>query len=279
MTWYSGNGMLAAQDGNYVGVYAQRFSAAGARLGGEFLVNTYTVNNQYQPTVTALADGGFYIAWQSDGQDGSALGVYGQRYDTSGNKVADEVRIAEAALDNQYEATLAGRQDGGWVAAWTSRSQDGSSNGVYSRVYGDITILPDAFYEFFGTSGDDTITGTSYRDRIWGFEGADSLFGGGGNDAIDGAAGNDTLDGGAGIDTLRGGLGNDVYVVDNIGDVVTENVAEGADGVRTTLNAYALGAIVDNAGDIVAELVGQGADTVRTSLASHTLGANVENLV
>ena len=30
------------------------------------------------------------------------------------------------------------------------------------------------------------------------------------------------LDGGAGADTMTGGLGNDTYVVDNVGDVVTE---------------------------------------------------------
>jgi len=34
---------------------------------------------------------------------------------------------------------------------------------------------------------------------------------------------NDTLDGGAGADKLTGGTGNDTYIVDNTGDVVTEN--------------------------------------------------------
>src|SRR5438093_11563391 len=50
----------------------------------------------------------------------------------------------------------------------------------------------------------------------------DTLFGLGGNDTLRGLAGNDTLDGGPGADTMIGGAGNDTYVVDNVGDVVTE---------------------------------------------------------
>jgi hypothetical protein len=39
---------------------------------------------------------------------------------------------------------------------------------------------------------------------------------------------------------MIGGIGNDTYVVDNAGDVVTENASEGTDLVRTTLAAYTL---------------------------------------
>ena len=68
------------------------------------------------------------------------------------------------------------------------------------------------------------------------------------NNVITGGNGNDTLDGLAGADTLVGGLGNDTYILDNAGDVVTENA-------------------------------GAGTDTVKTNLASDTLDANVENLI
>jgi hypothetical protein len=40
-------------------------------IGSEFIVNTTTADNQYEPTVTALPDGHFVVTWQSyDGGDG-----------------------------------------------------------------------------------------------------------------------------------------------------------------------------------------------------------------
>ncbi|MGR9210012.1 M10 family metallopeptidase C-terminal domain-containing protein [Rhizobium leguminosarum] len=63
---------------------------------------------------------------------------------------------------------------------------------------------------------------------------------------ITGGAGNDALDGEAGADTLIGGTGNDTYIVDNAGDLVTENSDEGIDTVRTALASYTLGSDVEN---------------------------------
>ncbi|MDX2156026.1 MAG: pre-peptidase C-terminal domain-containing protein [Hyphomicrobiaceae bacterium] len=48
--------------------------------------------------------------------------------------------------------------------------------------------------------------------------------------------GNDTLIGGLGIDTLVGGYGNDIYYVDNAGDLVTEILGRGTDTVHTTIS-------------------------------------------
>ena len=33
--------------------------------GDEFLVNSMTLNNQYDPTITVLADGRFVVAWET----------------------------------------------------------------------------------------------------------------------------------------------------------------------------------------------------------------------
>ncbi|MES2353861.1 MAG: calcium-binding protein [Pseudomonadota bacterium] len=69
-----------------------------------------------------------------------------------------------------------------------------------------------------------------------------------GNSAINtltGNAGNDRLDGGAGADKLIGGIGNDTYVVDNTGDVITENASEGTDTVESNIT-YTLGSNLEN---------------------------------
>jgi Ca2+-binding RTX toxin-like protein len=61
---------------------------------------------------------------------------------------------------------------------------------------------------------------------------------------ITGNSGDNTLNGLAGADTLRGGLGNDIFVVDNVADVVTETGA-GTDLVQSSAT-FALGANVEN---------------------------------
>ena len=44
------------------GVYGQRYNADGTPSGSEFRVNTYTSGHQYDPSVTALKDGGFMVS-------------------------------------------------------------------------------------------------------------------------------------------------------------------------------------------------------------------------
>jgi len=99
---------------------------------------------------------------------------------------------------------------------------------------------------FFPVGGHDTITGTEQDDLMLGLGGNDTLNGLGGNDTLNGADGNDTLNGGTGADSMVGGGGNDTYVVDDIGDTVTEVANSGTDTVQTTLAAYTLTANVED---------------------------------
>ncbi len=68
-----------------------------------------------------------------------------------------------------------------------------------------------------------------------------------GNDlknVLTGNAGNNVLDGRGGADAMAGGLGNDTYVVDNAGDVVTEDANAGIDTIWSTFS-FVLGANVE----------------------------------
>lgn len=69
---------------------------------------------------------------------------------------------------------------------------------------------------------------------------------GGGDDTIIASGNNnDTIDGGTGSDEMAGGEGDDHYVVDNPGDTVIENPAEGLDTVSAGIN-YVLAGNIEN---------------------------------
>ena len=85
----------------------------------------------------------------------------------------------------------------------------------------------------------------SWIATLQGLASADTFIGTSGTDTLVGRGGNDILNGGAGADTMLGGTGNDTYLVDNVGDVVTENANEGTDLVQSSVS-FTLGANVEN---------------------------------
>ena len=56
-----------------------------------------------------------------------------------------------------------------------------------------------------------------------------------GNNVITGNAANNILDGGLGTNTLIGGTGNDIYVVDTLTNLITENVGGGTDTIQSSI--------------------------------------------
>jgi len=57
-------------------VVGQVFTSAGAPLGSEFRVNTYTSGSQTYPVAASRAAGDFVVIWRSANQDGSGYGVF-----------------------------------------------------------------------------------------------------------------------------------------------------------------------------------------------------------
>jgi Ca2+-binding RTX toxin-like protein len=95
----------------------------------------------------------------------------------------------------------------------------------------------------------ENVTGSNYRDRLYGTDGpnairgldySDELIGYGGNDTLDGGNGDDRLVGGPGADTMIGGSGGDRYYVDELGDIVIEEYADGAGDTVQSLISYTL---------------------------------------
>jgi Ca2+-binding RTX toxin-like protein len=130
VTWTS-----SGQDGSGTGIYAQRYAADGAPLGGELRVNTTTANQQMYPSIAALSDGGFVVTWMSNGQDGSGTGIYAQRYAADDTPLGGEWRVNTTTTDDQQQPSIAALADGGFVVTWMSNGQDGSGYGIYAQRY------------------------------------------------------------------------------------------------------------------------------------------------
>ena len=73
------------------------------------------------------------VVWHS-GQDGSGLGVFGQRYDASAAPVGAEFQVNSYTTGNQYFPSLAVADDGSFVVAYFS-PQDGDAIGVSARRF------------------------------------------------------------------------------------------------------------------------------------------------
>jgi len=123
------------QDGDYYGVFGQRFNAAGTKQGGEFRVNTYTTDYQILPAVASDANGNFVVAWESFGQDGSGYGIFGQRFNAAGTKQGGEFRVSTYSTDQQYFPGVAVDEKGNFVVTWSSYGQDGSDYGVFGQRF------------------------------------------------------------------------------------------------------------------------------------------------
>ncbi len=173
-----------------------------------------------------------------------------------------------------YSAYLA---DGNSLPDWlTFDSQTGLFQGTPPAGTPSTLSIQVQAYDWRGSMASDVfdvLVLPKHLDVV-GTAGNDVLSGGAGRDILRGLAGNDTLDGKTGADTLVGGTGNDTYVVDNLGDVVTENPNEGTDLVLSSI-AYTLSADVEDltlSGSSAIGGTGNGLDNLLTgNSAANTL--------
>ena len=218
ITWES-----SGQDDSGNGVCGQIYDSNGDAVGGEIQLNTYTTGNQDDVNVTALTDGGFFAVWNSMDQDGNRYGVYGQRFDSSGNSVGDELLINDTTLGDQDEPDVAVLNDGTIVVTWESHNVDGSSAAIMSKFIASASTGP---HEMSGGDGNDSFIGGDQ---------ADSISGGAGDDLLEGGAGADTLDGDAGSDTASY-ANSSAGVTINLGDETASGGDAEGDELRNIEN-------------------------------------------
>ncbi len=152
VVWASYN---KAGAGSRLDVCGQLFSSAGKKVGGEFLVNQFTTFNQRTPIVTALASGGFAVAWVSEQQRSVApnfgtnttyytagttplpsVDIYARLFKTNASPVGNEF-LVDTDTDPCATPQLATAADGSFLIAWAALDMAVLTNSwdIYARPY------------------------------------------------------------------------------------------------------------------------------------------------
>jgi hypothetical protein len=152
VVWASYN---EAKSGSMLDVFGQLFTPAGKKVGSQFLVNQFTNFNQRAPAVTALANGGFAVAWISEQQRSVAsqslnqtngtystqvslpsADVYARLFNANGTAAGSEFKV-DADANPCATPQLATAADGSFMAVWAAHDMAVQTNSwdIFARSF------------------------------------------------------------------------------------------------------------------------------------------------
>ena len=128
-------------------VYARCFDAAGAPLGPEIQVNTFTNSYQILPDVGMSDAGGFVVVWSSiphmanPPEDGDQGGVFGRVYGNAANPCSNPAAGGQFPVnayttgDQRLASVSMNGGDAEFVVAWTGTGQSEPLTDVFGRRF------------------------------------------------------------------------------------------------------------------------------------------------
>ena len=103
--------------------------------GKEIQVNKYTKDQQWYPDIAMNAKGYFFIVWESEFQDKDAGGIFGQLFNSQGQKVGKEFRINKTIESVQGSPAVAMDRAGNSVVVWECYGKDGDGYGIFGQRF------------------------------------------------------------------------------------------------------------------------------------------------
>lgn len=234
----------AGNDSGFQAVALQIRSSNGALVTEPFLASTTSSEYTGQPSITALANGSFVVAWVDYNESTSTLDTMWRQFAANGTALGDVEILGRYA----GSPTLSAMEDGGFMIG-------GMGSGIYDPAFSGFAVRFDANGNQIGeiqetytrdddgilyitrptefvtlgsgtvlgtwdgsaAGGDDVLTrlylaeriGTAGNDVMTGAVAGTAFFAGDGNDSMTGTAQADYIEGGAGNDTAFGLDGND----------------------------------------------------------------------
>jgi Ca2+-binding RTX toxin-like protein len=110
--------------------------ATPVKWGDEVAVNTITADNQYQPAITALADGRFVATWaDTSGTLADTWGgaIHGQIFAADGSKIGPEFLVNDGSTSDEYAPVITALSDGRFIAGWIRES--GGNTSTVARIF------------------------------------------------------------------------------------------------------------------------------------------------
>lgn len=129
--------------------------------GGLSRANSTTDRIQESPSTTALADGGWLVTWEGQGQDDDS-GIFFQRYDSAGTPIGGETLVNSSIAGSQAYPSVAALADGGWIISWAGVGADDAYDVFTQRYSADgTTPIPETQVVKTGSQSTPAITGLS----------------------------------------------------------------------------------------------------------------------
>jgi hypothetical protein len=125
------------QDGSGDGVYGQRFSPTGVKLGTEFAANTETFGDQNDVDIQMDGGGNFTLVWTGEFADDDGSGVLVRRYTLDGAPLGVEELVNATTTGDQFQPAVGANDLGQAVVSWTGDNVDPviNSTDIFAQRY------------------------------------------------------------------------------------------------------------------------------------------------
>jgi len=123
------------QDGSLGGTAVRLFDQGLMPLTDDTVANGRVKGNQSGAVLTALADGGFLVAWYGPAGDQRLPRAWARRFDAAGRPQGPEFRLGHATLAGERLPAVAALPGGGFAAVYAALDDAGRPAGVYCRSF------------------------------------------------------------------------------------------------------------------------------------------------
>ncbi|WP_288364025.1 hypothetical protein [uncultured Spongiibacter sp.] len=119
------------QDGTYLNIYANRYTASTGSWGTEELIESGANGHAVAPQIAVDGAGNAIAVWSQD--DGANYNIYANRYTASTGTWGTEELIESSSVANALSPQIAVDGNGNAIAVW--QQSDGNNESIYANRY------------------------------------------------------------------------------------------------------------------------------------------------